>query len=109
MAEAGTVTPGALGRVWSPWGSQAGTVRAGGASGALPGSVSLGCSATAIVLLVRKEVLGEEKWCPWFERSRVRLGFKGKGQELDCPRTSKLIFLLAKNYLSIKLVKWKDT
>lgn len=46
-----------------------------------------------------KEVLGEEKCFPRFERSRVRLAFKGEGQESGCPRASKLIFLLVKNYL----------
>lgn len=88
MAEAGTETPGVLGTLQSPWGSLAGTVRAGAVPSALPGSVSSVCSATAIVLLVR--------------RSRVRLAFKGEAQGLDCLRTSKLIFLLVENYLSVK-------
>lgn len=40
--------------------------------------------------------------------SRVRLAFNGEGQGYGCPRTSKIIFLLVKNYLSVKHVNWKD-
>lgn len=41
--------------------------------------------------------------------SRARLAFKVKGQGYDRPKTSKLIFVLVENYLSVKQVNCKDT
>lgn len=39
--------------------------------------------------------------------SRVRLAFDGAGQGYDHSRTSKPVFLLVKNYLSVKQVNGK--
>lgn len=41
--------------------------------------------------------------------SRARLAFKVEGQGYDRPKTSKLIFVLVENYLSVKQVNCIDT